>query len=375
MSDRDSGDKSERATPQKLKQARKQGQIPRSRDLSTAIGVLISMKVLLALSPSWLADFRTLFAAVLADGSRDGASSAMMAIPVMLFVKMLAPFFVIPASVIAGSLFPGGWVFASANFKPKLSRMSPFANLGKLVSARHYGTFALSAAKAFAIIAVLWHVSASTLPAFLRLQALPLPEAIAHGARLFVDGAMTLALVILAFASMDVPFQRFVFMRGQRMTKQEVKDEHKNNEGRPEVRGRIRQLQRQAAQRALSKTVPGADVVIVNPTHYAVALKYDAARADAPFVIAKGVDDMALVIRRLADAHGVEVVSLPPLARAIYYTSQVNQQIPSALYRAVAQVLTYVLQLKAFQEGRRGLRPDRPVAVSIPDSLAKVQSP
>ncbi|ONB75625.1 flagellar biosynthetic protein FlhB [Burkholderia pseudomallei] len=377
MANQDSGDKSEKATPQKLRNARRQGQIARSRDLSTAIGVLVSLKMLVLLAPSWLAEFRALFLLELVDATGDGALanawSVALPVSIALFLKMIAPFFVVPLCVVLGSLLPGGWILSGAQLKPKFSRLNPMTNLGRLVSARHYGTFALSLLKALALIAMLAYLSATTLAAFLRLQHLPLQEALTRGFGLTLDGALALAAVMLVFALADVPFQRFVFLRGQRMTKQEVKDEHKNAEGRPEVRSRIRQLQRQAAQRVLSKTVPSADVVVVNPTHYAVALKYDTNRAEAPFVIAKGVDDMALAIRRIAQEHGVEVLSLPPLARAIYDTSQVNQQIPAALYRAVAQVLTYVLQLKAFRQGRRGLRPERPTDVAIPDFLDRTR--
>ncbi|KVH43242.1 flagellar biosynthetic protein FlhB [Burkholderia diffusa] len=378
MANQDSGSKTEHATPQKLRQARKQGQIARSRDLATALGVLISLRVFMLLAPSWLRDFRLLFMIDLADMSADGALANVWSIvlpaSLMLFVKMVVPFFIVPLCIIVGSLIPGGWIFSSSNFKPKLSRMNPIANLGRLVSARHYGTFALSVGKALTIIAVLAYISCTTMVDFLELQSMSLPAALARGATLLTDGALALAAVMLVFALIDVPFQRFVFMRGQRMTKQEVKEEHKTTEGRPEVRGRIRQLQRQAAQRALANSVPGADVVIANPTHYAVALKYDTGRADAPFVVAKGIDDMAIAIRQLAEAHGVEVLTLPPLARAIYHTSQVNQQIPAALYRAVAQVLTYVLQLKAFQQGRRDLRPERPIDIPVPEPLAKAQT-
>ncbi|KWH08493.1 flagellar biosynthetic protein FlhB [Burkholderia territorii] len=378
MASQGSGDKTEQATPQKLRQARKQGQIARSRDLATALGVLISLKVFLMLAPSWLKDFRLLFAIDMADMSGDGALANVWSIvlpaSIMLFVKMIVPFFIVPLCIVVGSLVPGGWIFSASNFKPKFDRMNPVSNLGRLVSARHYGTFALSVAKALAIIAVLAYISVTTMPAFLQLHGMPLPAALARGATLLTDSALALAAIMLVFALIDVPFQRFVFMRGQRMTKQEVKEEHKSTEGSPEVRGRIRQLQRQAARRALAHSVPGADVVIANPTHYAVALKYDTSRAEAPFVVAKGIDDMALAIRRLADEHGIEVLTLPPLARAIYNTSQVNQQIPAALYRAVAQVLTYVLQLKAFRQGRRDLRPERPVDIAVPESLANAQT-
>ena len=153
------------------------------------------------------------------------------------------------------------------------------------------------------------------------------------------------------------------------MSKKEIKDEHRNAEGTPEIKHRLRQLQRHAAQRGLAKTVPEADVVLINPSHFAVALKYDVKRADAPFVLAKGVDEMAVTIGRLAREHQVEILCLPPLTRAIYHTSQVNQQIPAALYHAVAQVLTYIVQLEAFRKGNRKQCPVAPLTIDVAETF------
>ena len=180
---------------------------------------------------------------------------------------------------------------------------------------------------------------------------------------------LSLLLVFVAFSLIDIPLQRFFFLKKMRMTKQEKKEEHKTQEGRPEVKARIRQMQRQLMQRQINKVIKDADVVIVNPQHYAVALRYDPKKAQAPYVIARGIDEMALYIRKMAQAHDREVLELPPLARAIYFTTQVNQQIPTALYTAVAHVLTYVLQLRAWRQGRRG-KPVLSRHLPIPESLA-----
>ena len=191
-----------------------------------------------------------------------------------------------------------------------------------------------------------------------------------EGIALFLSGVMSIVVIFVILALIDVPLQRFFFLRSQRMSKQEVKEEHKSNEGRPEVKSRIRQIQQQLARRSVRSTVPKADAVIVNPEHYAVAVRYDTQRAEAPFVLAKGVDEMAFYIREIALRHQVEVVSVPPLARAVYHTSQVNQQIPAVLYRSVAQVLHYVLQIKAFRQGQRPVRPEIPRALDIPTELS-----
>ena len=164
-----------------------------------------------------------------------------------------------------------------------------------------------------------------------------------------------------------------MFTKGLKLTKQEVKEEYKNQEGKPEVKARIRRLQRQMAMGQIRKVVPKANVVIVNPTHYAVALQYDQARAAAPFVVAKGTDEIALYIRQVAAENNIEVVEFPKLARSVYYTTQVNQQIPFQLYRAIAHVLTYVLQMKHWRDGAQA-RPSLNRHISIPKEVLKLDA-
>jgi flagellar biosynthetic protein FlhB len=292
----------------------------------------------------------------------------------MLLVKMVLPLLAVPVAVIVAGAVPGGLIFSSKNMAPKFSRLSPITNLGNLFSQKHWVGFATSAAKAVVLCFVLWHVSSSAMKGYIELQRMPLPDALAGGTGLMLDSLMAMVTVFVVFALIDVPVQSFMFTKNQRMSKQDLKEEHKSNEGRPEVKQRIRQLQRQLAQRSVRKSVPTADVVIVNPEHYAVALKYDTGRAEAPFVVAKGVDEMALYIRRVAREHNIETVSLPPLARAIYNTSQVQQQIPAQLYQAVSQVLNYVLQLNAFRAGRRQAPPRFPNEVVVPSHLSEVSA-
>lgn len=371
-----SGDKSEKPSQQKLRKTREKGQVVRSRDLATAVGILVSLKLIVLMMPSLLDDFRDLFALGFVpldgDGALDNAWSARFAAASTLLLKMLLPLCAVPLAILIASLLPGGWVLNVEHWQPKLERLSPIKNLGRLVSPKHLFEVATSVLKATALCCVLWYVCSRGVTDFLMLQALPLDRALIAGADLMLDSIMALCAVFVVFALVDVPAQTFFFLRNLRMTKQEVKEEHKSSEGRPEVKQRIRQLQRQMARRGVRKAVPGADVVIVNPEHYAVALKYDERRAQAPFVIAKGVDEMALYIRAIAAEHSVETVELPPLARAIYNTSQVNQQIPLPLYRAVAQVLTYVLQLKAFRRGQRRGEPRLPTDLVIPKHLSEV---
>ena len=376
MAENSSGDKNEKASHQKLKKARDEGQVVRSRDLATAIGILASLKVFTMFLPTYLESFRSLFGLVFvqlgADGAMENTMSIVFTSSMMLLVQMLLPLALVPFAVSVGALIPGGWVITTRHWMPKMERLSPAKNLGNLMSSKHWIGVATSVGKAVALGFVLWHVSESGMRAFVELQKMNLTDAIVHGAALMFDGLMAMCMVFLLFAVVDVPVQAFLFAKGQRMSKQDVKEEHKSSEGRPEVKQRIRQLQQQLARRSVSKTVPTADVVIVNPEHYAVALKYDAGRAEAPFVVAKGLDEMALFIREVAKKHGVETLELPPLARAIYNTSQVQQQIPAQLYQAVSQVLNYVLQLNAFRSGRRTAPPRFPNEVVVPPHLSEV---
>jgi flagellar biosynthetic protein FlhB len=376
MADGTGGDKTEKASAQKLKKARQEGHVVRSKDLATAVGILVSLKLFVFLLPDYLQSFRSLFRLVYAPlgaaGAVENAMSVVWSGAAVLLVKMVLPLLGVPLAIVAASIVPGGLVFSTNNLMPKFDRFSPVKNLGQLASSKHWTTFATSVAKAALLAVVLVHVVRSALTAWVNLQRMPLPDALLHGGGMMFDGLMSLVAVFVLFALIDVPLQTFLFARSQRMSKQEVKEEYKSTEGKPEIRARIRQLQQQMARRNVNKTVPTADVVIVNPEHYAVALKYDTKRAEAPYVVAKGIDEMALYIRSVAAKHEIETIALPPLARAIYNTSQVQQQIPAALYQAVSQVLNYVLQLNAFRAGRRQAPPRFPNDVAVPAALSEV---
>lgn len=192
-----------------------------------------------------------------------------------------------------------------------------------------------------------------------------------EGLSLYACVMRNFVILFIFFALIDVPLAKALFTKGLKMTKQELKEEYKNQEGKPEVKARVRRLQRQLAMGQIRKVVPKANVVITNPTHYAVALQYDSSRAAAPFVVAKGTDEIALYIRQVAAENQVEVVEFPRLARSVYYTTQVNQQIPFQLYRAIAHVLTYVLQMKHWHEGAQP-RPALNRHISIPKEVLKL---
>lgn len=378
MSEQQTGDKTEKATPQKLRKARMEGQVARSRDVGMCVGILVSLKLIVILTPDWLIELKHIFALSFADLSAHGAlgNAGSMLFPavILLICKMLSPLAAVPAGIILASLVPGGWAISHKNTMPKLSRLNPLSGLKRLISGKHYIQFGTTVIKALVLMATLFIVCRANLSGFIRLQGAPLTDALIGGTNLFLSSALTLSGIIAVFALIDVPVQQIIFKRGQRMSKRDIKDEMKQSEGKPEVKSRIRQIQRQLARQGIRKTVPTADVVVMNPTHYAVALKYDGSRAQAPYVVAKGIDEVALFIRDVAREHDVEVLELPPLTRAIYHTSQVNQQIPAVLYRAVAQVLSYVLQIKAFRSGGRAVAPSLPAGLTIPEHLQKPQS-
>lgn len=373
MAEANNGDKTEKASPQKLRKLREQGQVPRSKDVAMAVGIGACLALQVQLAPDYLADFRSLFALGFAPLDGEAALEDTWSIAFMttlwLLAKMVLPLALVPLAAALASLYPGGWVFTASHLQPKLERLSPLGYFQRLLKPRHLSGVLGTALKAAVMLVVLYKVSTTSMPSFTRLPALSFPDALLAATQLALHGIWTLCSVFVLFALIDLPWQRFMFLREQRMSKQEVKEEYKSSEGRPEVRQRIRQLQQQIARRNVRRTVPTADAVVVNPEHYAVALKYETRRASAPFVVAKGIDEMALFIRQVAREHNVEVLELPPLARAIYNTSQVNQQIPAALYRAVAQVLRYVMQLKAFRQGNAARQPLLPSDLDIPANL------
>ncbi|HWV08129.1 MAG TPA: flagellar type III secretion system protein FlhB [Pseudomonas sp.] len=368
-----SQEKTEEASQQKLKKSKDDGQVARSKDLATTISLLATLFVLKFSVVLYYETLQESFRLSYLNfhTSEIGLDDLTLIIThnLVLFIILLLPLLVTPLLVVALSLVPGGWVFAAKNFYPKFSKLNPLTGLARIVSAQSWSELAKSMLKIVVLLIVAWMLIIDAFPRLMALQRSDLLTAIGSALSLTFNMTLTLLLVFVLFAFIDIPLQKFFFLKKMRMTKQERKEEHKNQEGRPEVKARIKQLQRQMLQRQINRVMRNADVVIVNPTHFAVALKYDPKKAQAPFVLAKGLDETALYIRKMASAHQLEVIEMPPLARAIYYTTQVNQQIPAPLYTAVAHVLTYILQLRAYRQGRRG-KPQLPSNLNIPDSMA-----
>ncbi|GAA4888830.1 flagellar biosynthesis protein FlhB [Ferrimonas pelagia] len=371
----ESADKTEKATPQQLKKARDKGQVPRSKDLATAV-LFIGASLMILATADWFARhaaelMQFNMALTHEDLWREDVMLIHIGASLMHLLSMLGPLFILLGvlAAVAGSL-PGGPLLSGSNLKFKGERISPLKGFKRMFSMKSLVELVKSILKISLLLGTLYWLLRGRLSGLLGLYQLPLDQAIAEGVSFLATGVLTLGVMLLFIALIDVPWQMFDHAKNLKMSRQQVKDEHKQMEGKPEVKARIRQIQQKMARSRADTAVPKADVVLINPSHYSVALQYDPQRADAPFVIAKGEDELALHIRHLAKQHGVEVVSSPPLARAVYYSTQVEQQIPQALFVAVAQVLSYVLQLKAFRQGRQ-TKPEPLPSFHIPKSLRR----
>lgn len=368
------GDKSEKPTASKLRKAREKGDIPRSKDLTMAVGLVASFFTIGGFLPYYRQLIGEAFTAagVMASQLDDpGILNKFLLLNVWVLLRFIVTLVPIPLACIAASLVPGGWIFTPSKLKPDFKKLSPIGGIKRIFSASQYLDVSKMLLKCGIILAVLWAMVNDSMGGLLHLQRLYLGQAIIQGFGIFRHVVGYFIAVIIIFSLLDVPLSKFMFTKKMRMTKQEVKEEHKSNDGNPQIKGRIRQLQRMIAMGQITRTVPEADVIITNPTHYAVALKYDPKRAEAPYIVAKGMDDVALWIREVAQKHSVEVVEFPPLARAVYYTTRVNQQIPAQLFRSIAHVLTYVMQLKSWRAGNAEQKPRLNRHVNIPQEVLK----
>jgi len=343
-------DRTEQPTSKRLDDARRRGQVPRSRELTMTLVVLAGAGVFLAAQPHFADGMRNLLELGLSVPRATLLDEAMLPQTLVtgigMGVKLLVPLWIaVLAACFAGSLLFGGWAFSADAVLPKFEKLNPIAGLKRVFGWNGLSELAKALAK-FTLVALvaIWLLSGLT-EDLLGLSTLTLQAGLSRAARLIAMSFAGLSATLILIAAADVPFQYWQYRRNLRMTKQEQRDEQKETEGRPEVRSRIRALQRAISTRRMMADVPKADVVVMNPTHFAVALRYDAANMKAPRVVAKGADLIALQIRRIAEAHKVPVFEHPQFARALFYNSDIGQEISPRLYVAVAQVLTYIYQI------------------------------
>jgi len=370
----DSGlDKTEQPTAKRIEDARKKGQIPRSKELDVFVSLMVAVIMLyyfgrgivdglvglmqqqFQLSREIIFSNKSItiyFTQVLMDGM-------MLIIPFAL---------VLTVTTLLRPMLMGGWNFSMESMSPKLSKFNPMKGLKRMFGLQGIVELFKAILKVALILTVTKILFTSYLPEFMGLMDEPVKSAIFHAADIILIGLIILSSTLVLLVIIDVPYQLWKYNKDMMMTKQEVKDENKQSEGDPLVKGRIRQMQMQMAQGRMMNDVPEADVIVTNPTHFAVALKYDQQNSGAPIMLAKGTDLVAAHIRNIATGVDVPLVAVPPLARALYYSTEIGEEIPSGLFQVVAQVLAYVYQLK-MAEKKHTIKPRFPEGLVIPNEF------
>jgi flagellar biosynthetic protein FlhB len=366
-------EKTESATPHRIEKAREEGQIPRSRELTSVLMLVAGLSIL------WItgATMARKIGALLADGLKFNHSvvsdtSQMLHLlgnlvqqGIFTLIPMMAGLVLV---AIAAPMLLGGVVISGKAIKFDVGKMNPIKGIGKLFSGQTAAELLKSVLKAILVGCVTWLYIRHHWPDMLRLISESPYNALANSLNMI---AMCSVLVVFGLSPMvmfDVFWQLYSYFKGLRMTRQDIRDEYKQQEGDPHVKGRIRQQMRAAARRRMMADVPKADVIVTNPTHYSVALQYDERKMSAPKVVAKGAGEIALRIRELGKEHRIPILEAPPLARALYRHSEIGQHIPGTLYAAVAEVLAWVWQLRRWKlEG--GLAPKKPDNLTVPEGL------
>jgi flagellar biosynthetic protein FlhB len=351
MAENDQEDRTESATPKRLEDARKRGQVPRSPELGAAAVTLATAAALLVLGSGLVGAMAEQMRRGLGFDGRlmlnEGAAIASFQASMLDALLAVAPVLgLVFLAALVSPLALGGWNFSTEALAVKLERIDPIAGMGRMFSARSLVELAKSLAKFGAVgtvaVLLLW----SQTDEILALSRRALVPAMADSLRLAAQALLAMSGSLALIAAIDVPYQLWQHARQLRMTREEIRQESRESEGSPEVKGRIRAAQQAIARRRMMQDVPTATVVVTNPTHFAVALRYDEKRSGAPILVAKGADEVAAKIREVAEANGVPLVSAPPLARVLFRNVEIGVEIPAALYVAVAQVLTYVMHLR-----------------------------
>ena len=367
----DEQERTEQPTARRLSKAREDGQVARSTELPAAAIVIGTLLILLLLG-GWMVnhlsavfahgfvfDRKTLDRPQLLPtvfGGQLGEAFTLI-LPILLFTLVAA---------IAASGMTGGYLFSLKAAAPKASKLNPVAGLKRMFGTHALVELSKALLKFTLVTTVLWLSVASHMDTLINLGRMGLEPAMQAAGSMIAQSALWIALSLAAIALIDVPYQKHAFNKRMRMTKQEIKDEFKDMEGRPEVKAQIRRRQREMANQRMIQRIQAADVVITNPEHFAVALEYDPSGDGAPVLVAKGTDHMAARIREEAGLHGVHIFEAPPLARALYFTTDLEKQVPEELYHAVAQVIAYVFSLEAKTPGQSGRAKPR---VQLPASM------
>ncbi|MDP2901697.1 MAG: flagellar biosynthesis protein FlhB [Methylovulum sp.] len=366
-------EKTEEPTSKRLEDAQKKGQIARSRELNTFAMLMASAALFLMMGEDigngLIKMIRAQFQ-LSREVIFDAASPIIHFKQVMIDgLLLIAPF--LAAMVVVAVIAPlalGGWVFSWDAITPKFEKMDPIKGIARLFAVHGLIEMGKALLKFLLIFIVAIVLYRRFLNGLVGLGNEPLEQAISHGLGIIGECFMILSASLIAVVLFDVPFQLWEHSKKLKMTLQEIKDEMKESEGSPEVKGRIRRMQMEMAQNRMMAQVPKADVIVTNPSHYAVALKYDPEANGAPKLVAKGADLMAAQIRNVAIAANVPLLASPPLARALYHSTELDKEIPKGLYLAVAQVLAYIYQLKAARQ-QHWAEPVPPKDIPVPDEF------
>lgn len=374
MSENDqSQEKTEEPTSRKLEKAREDGQAPRSKEITTT-AVLLGASFGFLWFGEFLVNKITSIFSFTFTLPREAAfdTTAMIHYLAHSFGDALIgllPFFgILLLAAVLGPISLGGWLFSTKALMPKMSRMNPLEGIKRMFSVKSLVELAKALAKVVLMMVLTIILLKALEDNLTGLSREEVDTSMIHSIMIGVWVSLALSAATILISLIDVPFQIWDHTKKLRMSVQDIKDEMKDTDGKPEVKSKIRQLQQEMANRRMMGEVPDADVVITNPTHFAVAVKYQPDDMTTPIVVAKGVDQVALKIREIAGANQVEIVESPRLARAIFYTTQLDEEIPSGLYIAVAKVLAYVFQLKSFRKGQ-GPQPTYPRVVPVPEDM------
>jgi len=370
-------EKTEHPSPKRIQDAREKGNVPRSKELGVLALLVGAVLGFMFWGGMIVDDMKEVmkYSFSLDRAQISDPSKMLSALGLIVSKSFISTFLVLSFSfvlAILSTLVIGGWNFSKKAFMPKLDKLNPLSGIKKMFSANSAVELVKAIAKfLFVLMAAIWVIDAekNSISALIKGDVI---SSIQQSLDIIMWAFLVMASTMLVIAAIDVPFQQYSYIKNLRMTMQEVKDEMKDVEGKPEVKSKIRQMQMQISQNRMISEVQHADVVIVNPEHYSVAVKYDADESDAPYVIAKGLDEVALKIREVAKEHSVPIVSAPPLARSIYKFTEINQKIPMGLYASVAQILAYVYQLRTYSANKEIYEKPKPVSerdIDIPENL------
>jgi flagellar biosynthetic protein FlhB len=373
MSEESDLEKTEPASPRRLEKAREEGNVARSRELSTLILLGAATAGIWSTAGSLGTSMQNALRRGLHFDRAVGFDSSRMLAQVgaMLFDALVAVTPLLGVMVLAALLAPmllGGWLFSTKSIAPNFGKLNPLAGIGRMFSTQSLAELTKALAKSLLIGGVAYLVVMRDLDRVMALMAQPASAALPQMVSLVARDCALIVAALLLVALIDVPYQLWSHYRKLRMTREELREEHKESEGDPHVKAQIRRRQQQMSRNRMMAEVPKADIVVTNPTHFAVALKYVDGDMSAPRVVAKGTDRVALRIRELAKEHKVAVLEAPALTRSLYKNTRLGQEIPAGLYTAVAEVLAWVYRLKRW-ESEGGEAPPEPSELPIPTEL------